>query len=86
MDAAQGVRSTLDVHGVVNSSCHAQGELEGEMNQCDFCSGSGETCTQARCNQARRRAGMLPITKDWEPCNHPGCRNHVSHPCEGCGR
>jgi hypothetical protein len=24
--------------------------------------------------------------KDGEPCNHPGCLNHVTHPCEGCGR
>ncbi|MGE5807179.1 MAG: hypothetical protein ACM34M_15400 [Ignavibacteria bacterium] len=24
--------------------------------------------------------------KDHEPCDHPGCLNHVSHPCEGCGR
>lgn len=21
-----------------------------------------------------------------EPCNHPGCLSHVTHPCEGCGR
>ena len=21
-----------------------------------------------------------------EPCDHPGCLAHVSHPCEGCGR
>ena len=21
-----------------------------------------------------------------EPCGHPGCLNHISHPCEGCGR
>lgn len=21
-----------------------------------------------------------------EPCNHPGCMAHVSHPCEVCGR
>lgn len=21
-----------------------------------------------------------------EPCDHPGCLSHVSHPCEGCGR
>jgi len=21
-----------------------------------------------------------------EPCNHPGCLSHISHPCEGCGR
>ena len=19
-------------------------------------------------------------------CKHPGCKRHVSHPCEGCGR
>lgn len=24
--------------------------------------------------------------RDGEPCSHPGCLNHVSHPCEGCGR
>lgn len=21
-----------------------------------------------------------------DPCDHPGCLNHRSHPCEGCGR
>jgi hypothetical protein len=24
--------------------------------------------------------------KDGEPCSHPGCASHVSHPCEVCGR
>ena len=24
--------------------------------------------------------------KDGQPCDHPGCLSHVSHPCEGCGR
>lgn len=24
--------------------------------------------------------------KDGEPCSHPGCLSHISHPCEGCGR
>ena len=24
--------------------------------------------------------------KDGEPCEHRGCLNHISHPCEGCGR
>jgi hypothetical protein len=23
---------------------------------------------------------------DGEPCSHRGCLNHISHPCEGCGR
>lgn len=24
--------------------------------------------------------------KDGEPCDHPGCCSHITHPCEGCGR
>lgn len=34
----------------------------------------------------------IPVSKfpiqilDGEPCEHPGCLSHVSHPCEGCGR
>lgn len=24
--------------------------------------------------------------RDGDPCNHPGCLSHRSHPCEGCGR
>jgi hypothetical protein len=27
-----------------------------------------------------------PNLVDGEPCDHPGCLSHVSHPCEGCGR
>lgn len=23
---------------------------------------------------------------DGEPCHHPGCLQHVTYPCEGCGR
>lgn len=26
------------------------------------------------------------MLRDGEPCNHPGCLSHISHPCEGCGR
>ena len=36
---------------------------------------------------------IFPITmenihlyKDGEPCTHKGCKHHVKHPCEGCGR
>ncbi len=25
-------------------------------------------------------------TKLSDPCKHPGCHNHLTHPCEGCGR
>lgn len=34
-------------------------------------------------------AGPLPERRqlrEHEPCEHPGCLHHVSHPCEGCGR
>jgi hypothetical protein len=24
--------------------------------------------------------------KDGEPCSHPGCQYHITHPCESCGR
>jgi hypothetical protein len=24
--------------------------------------------------------------RDGEPCTHPGCLRHLTHPCEGCGR
>jgi len=24
--------------------------------------------------------------REGEPCSHQGCLNHISHPCEGCGR
>jgi hypothetical protein len=24
--------------------------------------------------------------RDGEPCSHPGCLKHLTHPCEGCGR
>ena len=24
--------------------------------------------------------------RDGEPCGHPGCLAHISHPCEVCGR
>jgi hypothetical protein len=26
------------------------------------------------------------IYRDGEPCEHTGCLNHVSHPCESCKR
>lgn len=24
--------------------------------------------------------------RDGQPCSHPGCLRHLSHPCDGCGR
>lgn len=29
--------------------------------------------------------GVSSLRPD-EPCLHPGCLSHVTHPCEGCGR
>ena len=26
------------------------------------------------------------VYADGVPCGHAGCRHHLSHPCEGCGR
>jgi len=28
----------------------------------------------------------VPVLEKGIPCDHTGCRNHYSHPCEGCGR
>ncbi len=30
--------------------------------------------------------GTKKQLRDGEPCGHPGCLSHISHPCEGCGR
>lgn len=41
-------------------------------------------------HEERPAQGLLPsepVTfEDGEPCPHPGCAVHLSHPCEGCGR
>ena len=29
---------------------------------------------------------MEKTLKEGQGCGHPGCLNHISHPCEGCGR
>jgi hypothetical protein len=26
------------------------------------------------------------VYRDGYPCSHPGCLQHITHPCEGCGR
>lgn len=31
-------------------------------------------------------SGDIWLYGDGQPCHHPGCASHVSHPCEGCGR
>lgn len=36
--------------------------------------------------QAKEREKLLMTLPDGQPCGHPGCLSHVSHPCEGCGR
>lgn len=32
------------------------------------------------------RSIWIATLKPHEPCDHPGCLHHVTHPCEGCGR
>lgn len=34
----------------------------------------------------RQKSDKPRRLKDGEPCSHPGCLSHLSHPCEGCGR
>lgn len=28
----------------------------------------------------------MPLYRDGKPCEHPGCLEQLTHPCEGCGR
>lgn len=32
------------------------------------------------------RCVVVSELRDGDPCDHPGCLHHVTHPCEGCGR
>lgn len=35
---------------------------------------------------SKKRNWQVGDLRDGEPCGHPGCLNHISHPCKGCGR
>lgn len=37
-------------------------------------------------HQMEKRREWLEHLQDGEPCDHPGCLHHVSHPYEVCGR
>lgn len=39
-----------------------------------------------RCFDPLAKSRTDRTLRDGEPCNHPGCLAHISHPCEGCGR
>jgi len=62
---------------------------EGEMGICEQRPGS-RGCSECEvCEQVQPSA--MPTDSpvelaDGEPCGHPGCLHHISHPCEGCGR
>lgn len=38
------------------------------------------------CCEAGTFGRQIVKLKSGEPCTHKGCLNHVSHPCEVCGR
>ena len=46
--------------------------------------------TVAELNEVLERAKSKTLDinslRDGEPCSHPGCLSHVTHPCEHCGR
>lgn len=33
-----------------------------------------------------KELSLVTVYKEEEPCSHPGCLSHITHPCEGCGR
>lgn len=53
------------------------------------CSGCGKRAFLCDCDEiseSPRTVGYVRIYEDGQPCKHHGCKNHISHPCEGCGR
>ena len=61
-----------------------------EITKCHVCgiskpegTGSYPDCTDSDGIHTWIDYWYLP---DGEPCKHSGCRAHVSHPCEVCGR
>jgi hypothetical protein len=51
--------------------------------------GSGRVKESERiCNVMNSAEKVMPKVsiKEGEPCSHPGCQLHHTHPCEGCGR
>ncbi len=47
----------------------------------------GDECCEAGLSGLNGLLSRKQVSlKPGEPCHHPGCLNHVSHPCEGCGR
>lgn len=48
----------------------------------------GHKCNQEcqYCEHTKPSAGAAGSLADGHSCGHPGCLQHVSHPCEGCGR
>lgn len=50
---------------------------------------NGKSFEQLKTEEAVASLPLPNYTKqvrDYEPCSHPGCLSHVTHPCEGCGR
>ena len=43
----------------------------------------GNTNVSTSANETGQR---LIYYRSGQPCDHPGCASHVSHPCERCGR
>ena len=42
-------------------------------------------CLPSKCKKLSLPGETVTLSSG-EPCSHPGCLSHVSHPCEGCGR
>jgi hypothetical protein len=55
------------------------------LHNCVVC-GSSFTGNKRRTVCKQCAAPASGRYKDGEPCSHPGCLSHISHPCEGCGR
>jgi len=91
IDVAREIKSAIDKYGSLDS-------IGGFT--CAVCGGVGfepsgawpplpcGVCGQVWVKPEAANADKLNCAdyKDGQPCAHPGCLNHVTHPCEGCGR
>uniref|UniRef100_A0A6M3IJP5 Uncharacterized protein n=1 Tax=viral metagenome TaxID=1070528 RepID=A0A6M3IJP5_9ZZZZ len=55
-----------------------------KSKKCKFYEEAPEKC--ASCFKFSRFIHKSTISYKKEPCKHPGCVNHITHPCEECGR
>jgi hypothetical protein len=61
-------------------------ETKVEQTKCETCYYMVHEVDPMPCNQCLTIRSLWRAADDDKPCSHPGCRSHVTYPCEVCGR